>query len=670
MLAFAICRRPHPYTPPLTPFNLGPSVRRVLSSGSQLLGLVLSLCGMSSCSNDVVNPSVESVRSEVVVLLDSSVLKGLDARALVEGERLACAAPKSSGGSVRADLLTIGDTSLIAMDGAGVLYPLARGQTWISWEQGIGRDSVLVHVGKLEDQSPVPQTWTSPLAPEKQVDTRYPRGRALRSRVGSSFTVSAGGNLQAALDAAKPGDEVVLATGAVFTGNFVLPKKTAIGSDWIVVRAEEVNAAAGTRMTPELAQGAAKVITPNQNPAISTAKGADRWRLVGFEVAHAQGAIYNYGIVVLGRGDETSIADLTSNVTLDRMYIHGSPTDGASRCVALNGISEAVIDSWLSECHARGQDAQGVAGWGGPGPYLIENNFIEASGEIILFGGADPRIQNVTPSDITIRRNHLFKPLSWGKGVWLVKAVFELKHARRVLFEGNILENHWADGQTGFAIVIQSVSQDNRAPWSTVRDVLIQDNVIKNSSSGINLYARYNSVVRDGTASIAIVNNLLTEVGRDPISGASGGRIFQLLDSVEDVTILNNTITLTGRAGQALGFDGKPTIRTTVANNVFPNTQYGVTGAGAGVGSRPISVFMPGGKFWGNVLPGQAADQYPVNNYFPTIEQLPNASALTFDGICNDAQKMRDAMKLPSTVGIDCESLKSSLGEVQGKSPW
>src|SRR5687768_11729114 len=37
--------------------------------------------------------------------------------------------------------------------------------------------------------------------------------------------VAAGGNLQAALDAAQPGDEVVLEAGATFTGNFKLPKK-------------------------------------------------------------------------------------------------------------------------------------------------------------------------------------------------------------------------------------------------------------------------------------------------------------------------------------------------------------------------------------------------------------------------------------------------------------
>ena len=36
--------------------------------------------------------------------------------------------------------------------------------------------------------------------------------------------------------------------------------------------------------------------------------------------------------------------------------------------------------------------------------------------ENILFGGADSAVDNVVPSDIEIRRNHLYKPLSWRVG--------------------------------------------------------------------------------------------------------------------------------------------------------------------------------------------------------------------------------------------------------------
>ena len=44
-------------------------------------------------------------------------------------------------------------------------------------------------------------------------------------------------------------------------------------------------------------------------------------------------------------------------------------------------------------------------GWNGPGPFLIENNYLEAAGENVMFGGSDPSIANLVPSNITIRRN-------------------------------------------------------------------------------------------------------------------------------------------------------------------------------------------------------------------------------------------------------------------------
>src|SRR5688500_17676120 len=46
--------------------------------------------------------------------------------------------------------------------------------------------------------------------------------------------VPAGGDLQAALNEAQPGDEILLAAGATFVGNFVLPFKE--GAAFVTVR--------------------------------------------------------------------------------------------------------------------------------------------------------------------------------------------------------------------------------------------------------------------------------------------------------------------------------------------------------------------------------------------------------------------------------------------------
>src|SRR5258705_13203421 len=67
---------------------------------------------------------------------------------------------------------------------------------------------------------------------------------------GRAIVVPSGGDLQAALDAARPGDVVTLEAGAVYRGPFNLPRKS--GSGWIVLRTagDASPAAAGTRIDP------------------------------------------------------------------------------------------------------------------------------------------------------------------------------------------------------------------------------------------------------------------------------------------------------------------------------------------------------------------------------------------------------------------------------------
>ena len=74
-----------------------------------------------------------------------------------------------------------------------------------------------------------------PQPPQSYVDTTY------TPPAGLVHTVNAGGNLQAALDAALPGDIINLQAGATFTGPFTLPLKS--GNGWIVVRTSAHDAA-------------------------------------------------------------------------------------------------------------------------------------------------------------------------------------------------------------------------------------------------------------------------------------------------------------------------------------------------------------------------------------------------------------------------------------------
>ncbi|MFL5577899.1 MAG: lectin, partial [Gemmatimonadaceae bacterium] len=286
---------------------------------------------------------------------------------------------------------------------------------------------------------------------------------------GRVIRVAAGGDLQAALDQAQLGDQVVLDAGATFVGNFVLRKKSG-GSGWITIRSSGTLPAEGERMTAAKAGrlGLPKILTKQVGPAIATEPGAHHYRIMGVEIGATSAVTFSYSLVDLGTVEKSqnSLALTPHDLILDRVYVHGHAGLDFARCVALNSASSAVVDSYISECHGRGRDSQAIWGANGGGPIKIVNNYLEGAGEVVMFGGDDSRAAELLTHDVEIRRNHITRPVAW-KGVWLVKNLLELKQGVRVLVEGNVLENHWADAQDGFAVVLKAVDQYGSAPWTT-----------------------------------------------------------------------------------------------------------------------------------------------------------------------------------------------------------
>ena len=101
---------------------------------------------------------------------------------------------------------------------------------------------------------------------------------------------------------------------------------------------------------------------------------------------------------------------------------------------------------------------------------------------------------NLVPSNIEIRRNYFFKPLSWKVGHptyagihWAVKNLLEFKNARNVIVDGNVLENCWTDGQIGYAVLFTVRSEDGKAPWATIENISFTNNIVKNTEQGFQL---------------------------------------------------------------------------------------------------------------------------------------------------------------------------------------
>src|SRR5258708_11563212 len=269
-----------------------------------------------------------------------------------------------------------------------------------------------------------------------------------RSVDAATIAVAGGGDLQSALAAAKPGDTVELAAGATFIGNFTLPARVG-GDGFITVRsASHANLPPeGGRVSPADAPHLAKLRSPNSAPALQTAPGAHHWRMQLLEFQANAGGFGD--IIPLGDGSapQTALAHGPRDLVVDRCYIHGDPDAGQKRGIALNSASTTISGAYIADIKAVGQDSQAVTGWNGPGPFVITNNYLEAAGENLLFGGTDPSIPNLVPADITVAGNQFSKPPAWRTQNWVVKNLFELKNARRVEVADNLFEYNWEGGQ-------------------------------------------------------------------------------------------------------------------------------------------------------------------------------------------------------------------------------
>jgi hypothetical protein len=370
----------------------------------------------------------------------------------------------------------------------------------------LGQSSPLSNGGKSDGPAELPREY----AKSSLKDT--PAG-------GKTWMVRSGQSLEQVLASASCGDILELQAGATFSGLFAVPGKKCDDSHWIIIRTSSSNSSLppeGTRLTPCYAGVSSLPGRPPLNCA-STANvlakiefngkggsgpiifspGANHYRLIGLEITRSASPATVYNLIQFnGPAD---------HLVFDRLWMHGTAQDETTRGIGLGGSTYvSIVDSFFTDFHCVSVsgscvDAQAIYGGLGDnrmGPYKIVNNFLEAAGENILFGGGAAA---ATPADIEIRHNHMFKPLTWMKGQagyvggrngnpFIVKNLFELKNAQRVLLDGNIMENSWGGfSQTGFAILLTPKNQNNRCPLCRVTDVTIRYNKIAHMGSAMQI---------------------------------------------------------------------------------------------------------------------------------------------------------------------------------------
>jgi len=454
----------------------------------------------------------------------------------------------------------------------------------------------------------------------------------LGDRAGNTIRVPSGGDLQAALNTARPGDTILLARDGRYVGSFVLPAHSSragadANDDRVVTVMTEGDGwpREGERMTPAAAEHLATLASPNGSPVLKTAPAARGWRiaLVDLPATRDPGG----AIVTLGDSSraQQAMASVPSRITLDRLYIHGDPERGQRRGVALNSSSTTITGCYIGEIKAIGADSQAIAGWNGPGDYLIENSYLEAAGENIMFGGGDPAIPDLVPEKIVVRDNVLSKPLAWrepGAPKWQIKNLFELKNARGVIVEHNLLERSWEQSQTGYAVLFTVRNQDGNCPWCQVEDVQFRGNLVRDVAAGFQILGIDPNHPSRQTNRIVIRDNVFD--GIDKTKWGGDGYFLLLSNAPRDITIDHNTIVYRGPQSSTglIKIANGVTENFVFTNNITGHGEYGIIGRGRGVGNDSIATYLPGATIARNVIAGGKSAAYPSGNLFPSLEDF------------------------------------------------
>lgn len=214
-----------------------------------------------------------------------------------------------------------------------------------------------------------------------------------------------GTNLQNAYTSATCGQDIILDDGVTYSGNFIFNKQCS-APNWTLI--EGTGCSSSTTPIPTYAStttanAPANIPLPipalTHYPKITSTNGASPISMTDGTTA----AKYNYvgcidttanlsqaALIAMVTLSETVIAQLPDHLMFDRMYVHGVP---ASSTVQMNrgflagGSMISIVNSYVSNIYSSFGDAQAILIGYGTAGYLIQNNFLEGSSEIIMAGG-------------------------------------------------------------------------------------------------------------------------------------------------------------------------------------------------------------------------------------------------------------------------------------------
>jgi hypothetical protein len=197
---------------------------------------------------------------------------------------------------------------------------------------------------------------------------------------------------------------------------------------------------------------------------------------------------------------------------------------------------------------------------------------------------------------------------------WIVKNLFELKHARNVTIDSNVMEYTWGgQGQDGYAVLLTVYGTD------TLEDIQFTNNIVRHAAYALQFK---NSGPR--AKRITVRNNLFEDIDGDRwfAPNLATGHFLNFNDGLDGLTVDHNTVFQTDNVVSVTGGDTtKQTTGFVFTNNLMAHNEYGVRGSGAGItsGYSTLQVYFPSYVFLRNLIAGANLNDYPGNNFYPAV---------------------------------------------------
>jgi hypothetical protein len=422
---------------------------------------------------------------------------------------------------------------------------------------------------------------------------------------GPTLTVRIGESVQAAFDTlALSGGTLKLEVGGEQRPHITALRihERPVGAPLVIITSDTTHLPpAGTRITREALPGLA--VLKSTEVTSNTIKGENRSRNVAFAgVGFAAPVSPNYGIAYVG-GDEKgmpTVEDCPDNYSFDRCVFLGDPTAGTHQGITPGMRNSRITDCSMYDCFEVGRDSQAIGGRNGTKVLLIDNCLLEGGAENIMFGGADSASPEMMSQDIIIRRCHVLKQIAWMDlaNQPSIKALFEIKSAKRVLVEGTLFECNWIrDWSSGVAIMLKSCNQSGRETWAACEDFTLRNCVIRHVGSVFGVVGKNDSGQTSSWMKRVRLSNVLAyNINLAPYTGT--GRGCDIADGMEGGFILDHvTYHTNAHSWMSMRFDSGITVSPgplTFTNSVVAESSYGYRSEKNGMG------FPAATKDWGS----------------------------------------------------------------------